>query len=66
MQLRVLVKDWKGGQIGEDGPFIYNEAPKSKSEADQAYAVFVDCLWCLRCDLSSAANLFRSMTITLL
>ena len=24
-QLRVLVKDWKGGQIGEDGPFIYNE-----------------------------------------
>ena len=36
-QLRVLVKDWKGGQIGEDGPFIYNETPKSKSEADQAY-----------------------------
>ena len=36
-QLRVLVKDWKGGQIGEDGPFIYNEAPKSKSKAEQAY-----------------------------
>ena len=36
-QLRVLVKDWKGGQIGEDGPFIYDEAPKSKSEAEQAY-----------------------------
>ena len=36
-QLRVLVKDWKGGQIGEDGPFIYDETPKSKSEADQAY-----------------------------
>ena len=36
-QLRVLVKDWKGGQIGEDGPFIYNETPKSKSKADQAY-----------------------------
>ena len=36
-QLRVLVKDWKGGQIGEDGPFIYNEAPKSKSEAEQKY-----------------------------
>ena len=36
-QLRVLVKDWKGGKIGEDGPFIYNEAPKSKSEAEQAY-----------------------------
>ena len=36
-QLRVLVKDWKGGQIGEDGPFIYNETPKAKSEAEQAY-----------------------------
>ena len=36
-QLRVLVKDWKGGQIGEDGPFIYNETPKKKPEADQAY-----------------------------
>lgn len=23
-QLRVLVKDWKGGKIGEDGKFIYN------------------------------------------
>ena len=36
-QLRVLVKDWKGGQIGEDGPFIYNETPKKKSEVEQAY-----------------------------
>ena len=36
-QLRVLVKDWKGGQIGEDGPFIYNETPKAKSEAEKAY-----------------------------
>ena len=36
-QLRVLVKDWKGGQIGEDGPFIYKEKAKSKSEKEQAY-----------------------------
>ena len=36
-QLRVLVKDWKGGQIGEDGPFIYKETAKSKSEAEKAY-----------------------------
>ena len=36
-QLRILVKDWKGGQIGEDGPFIYNETPKAKSEAEKAY-----------------------------
>ncbi len=36
-QLRVLVKDWKGGKVGEDGPFIYDETPKSKSEAEKAY-----------------------------
>ena len=36
-QLRVLVKDWKGGQIGEDGPFIYKETAKSKSKAEQNY-----------------------------
>ena len=34
-QLRVLVKDWKGGQVGEDGPFIYATSPQSKG--DQAY-----------------------------
>ena len=34
-QLRVLVKDWTGGQVGEDGPFIYATSPQSKG--DQAY-----------------------------
>ena len=34
-QLRVLVKDWTGGQVGEDGPFIYTTSPQSKG--DQAY-----------------------------
>ena len=28
-QLRVLVKDWNGGKIGEDGPFIYDTTAKS-------------------------------------
>ncbi len=28
-QLRVLVKDWKGGKVGEDGKFIYDTAPVS-------------------------------------
>ncbi len=28
-QLRVLVKDWKDGKIGEDGPFIYDTTAKS-------------------------------------
>ena len=34
-QLRVLVKDWKGGMIGEDGAFIYDTTAKSLD--DQAY-----------------------------
>ena len=34
-QLRVLVKDWTGGQVGEGGPFIYTTSPQSKG--DQAY-----------------------------
>ena len=34
-QVRVLVKDWTGGVIGEDGPFIYTTSAQSKS--DQAY-----------------------------
>ena len=34
-QLRVLVKDWKGGKIGEDGAFIYDTTAKSLD--NQAY-----------------------------
>ncbi len=30
-QVRVLVKDWTGGKIGEDGPFIYASSPSHKS-----------------------------------
>ena len=33
-QLRVLVKDWKGGKIGEDGAFIYTSAAQHKSGQD--------------------------------
>ncbi len=29
-QLRVLVKDWKGGKVGEDGRFIYTTEPVAK------------------------------------
>ena len=34
-QVRVLVKDWTGGVIGEDGPFIYTTSAQSKD--GQAY-----------------------------
>ena len=34
-QVRVLVKDWTGGIVGEDGPFIY--ATSAKSKDGQAY-----------------------------
>lgn len=37
-QLRVLVKDWTGGQVGEDGKFIYN----SKSIAKGGKVEFPD------------------------
>ncbi len=30
-QVRVLVKDWTGGKIGEDGPFIYTSSSSHKS-----------------------------------
>ena len=33
-QLRVLVKDWKDGKIGEDGPFIYDTTAKSLDGQD--------------------------------
>lgn len=33
-QVRVLVKDWNGGKIGEDGPFIYASNPQHKSGQD--------------------------------
>ena len=33
-QLRVLVKDWKGGKIGEDGAFIYDTTAKSLDGQD--------------------------------
>lgn len=34
-QVRVLVKDWSGGQIGTDGPFIYSSS--SVSSANGSY-----------------------------
>ena len=34
-QLRVLVKDWTGGKVGEDGPFIYTTSAQHKG--NQAY-----------------------------
>lgn len=33
-QVRVLVKDWTGGVIGEDGPFIYTTSPVKKGNQD--------------------------------
>ncbi len=34
-QVRVLVKDWTGGKIGEDGPFIY--ASSAQHKGNQTY-----------------------------
>lgn len=34
-QVRVLVKDWTGGKVGEDGPFIY--ASQAQHKGNQSY-----------------------------
>ena len=70
-QVRVLVKDWKGGKIGEDGPFIYDETPKSLDGQtydgnEEAGTTWVDeaPLPPVSVSLSPAGGNFRTNTVT--
>ena len=70
-QVRVLVKDWKGGKIGEDGPFIYDETPKSLDGQtydgnEEAGTTWVDeaPLMPVSVSLSPAGGSFRTNTVT--
>ena len=70
-QVRVLVKDWKGGKIGEDGPFIYDETPKSLDGQtydgnEEAGTTWVDeaPLMPVSVSLSPAGGTFRTNTVT--
>ena len=70
-QVRVLVKDWTGGKVGEDGPFIYETAAQHKSGQDydgnqNAGTTWVDeaPLQPVSVSLSPAGGSFRTNTVT--
>ena len=70
-QVRVLVKDWTGGKIIEDGAFIYSTAAQHKSGQDydgnqEAGTTWVDetPLQPVSVSLSPAGGSFRTNTVT--
>ena len=70
-QVRVLVKDWTGGKIIEDGAFIYETAAQHKSGQDydgneEAGTTWVDetPLQPVSVSLSPAGGSFRTNTVT--
>ena len=70
-QVRVLVKDWKGGKLIEDGAFIYASAAQHKSGQDydgnqEAGTTWVDeaPLQPVSVSLSPAGGSFRTNTVT--
>lgn len=70
-QLRVLVKDWKGGKVGDDGKFIYNSASVSKGGnvefADNGtteYYTPADAVQPATVFLSPGSGSFRTETLT--
>ena len=70
-QVRVLVKDWKGGKLIEDGAFIYETAAQHKSGQDydgnqKAGTTWVDetPLQPVSVSLSPAGGSFRTNTVT--
>ena len=70
-QLRVLVKDWKGGKLIEDGAFIYDTTAKSLGGQkydgnEEAGTTWVDetPLQPVNVSLSPAGGTFRTNTVT--
>ena len=70
-QVRVLVKDWKGGKLIDDGAFIYGTAAQHKSGQDydgneEAGTTWVDeaPLPPVSVSLSPAGGSFRTNTVT--
>ena len=71
-QLRVLVKDWKGGKIGEDGAFIYDTTAKSLDGQDYDGNEEAGTIWNQQgpiqpasVSFSQAGGSFRTETINL-
>lgn len=70
-QLRVLVKDWTGGKVGDDGKFIYTASPVAKggnpSFSDPGASFWYgpdDVIGKPRVDLSPAGGSFKTETVT--
>lgn len=70
-QVRVLVKDWTGGKLIDDGAFIYETAAQHKSDQDydgnqEAGTTWVDDapLQPVSVSLSPAGGSFRTNTVT--
>ena len=69
-QLRVLVKDWTGGQVGEHGKFIYDAAPVSHGGAvtfsdpgTTEYYTYDDAIGAPSMTFSPAGGSFRTETL---
>ena len=70
-QVRVLVKDWAGGKIGEDGPFIYGSSAQHKSGQNYDGNEEAGTTWNdedpvkpVSVTLSPAGGTFRTNTVT--
>lgn len=70
-QLRILVKDWKGGKIGTDGKFIYDTTPVAKGgkvnftdPGTTSYYTAEDAVGQGKVIFSPAGSSFKSETIT--
>ncbi|MDO4319600.1 MAG: alpha-amylase family glycosyl hydrolase [Bacteroidales bacterium] len=70
-QLRVLVKDWKGGKIGEDGKFMYASSPVAKGGKPKftdpgatEYYTADDAIGSPAVKFSHAGGSFRTETLT--
>lgn len=70
-QLRVLVKGWTGGKVGEDGKFIYTTSPVAKGgnptfsdPGTTEYYTKEDAIGSAAVTLSPAGGSFKTETIT--
>lgn len=70
-QLRVLVKDWKGGKVGTDGKFIYASSPVAhggnpefSDPGTTEYYTYDDAIGSASVTLSPAGGTFRTETVT--
>ena len=71
-QLRVLVKGWTGGKVGEDGKFIYATSPVAhggsptfSDPGTTEYYTFDDAVGSAAVKLSPAGTSFRTETLTI-